>query len=89
LVYDFMCTYVQRIKPNVKWKKLLMKNPVSSFFRAITPSNIVYVLEIIKNGKDMWDQAKNSRTSPKKKERPLFGTGEGKRVVYWFRTRKG
>ena len=25
LVYNFICTYVRRLKPNAKWKKLLMK----------------------------------------------------------------
>jgi hypothetical protein len=53
VVYDFMCTYVERIKPNVKWRKLLMKNPGCPCICCITPSNIAYVFAIIKNGKDM------------------------------------
>jgi hypothetical protein len=87
LVYDFLCTYVRRIKPNVNWKKLLMKNPGSPFICAITPSNIAYVLAIIKNGKDMWDQAKNPGTTPEKKVRPLFSAGEGRKresgILVW------
>jgi hypothetical protein len=79
LVYDFLCTYVRRIKPNVKWKKLLMKNLGCPFICVITSSNIAYVLAIIKNGKDMWDQAKNSGTTPKKKVRLLFSAGEGRK----------
>ncbi len=27
VVYEFMCTYVRRIKPNTRWKKLLTNNP--------------------------------------------------------------
>ncbi len=57
-VYEFMCTYIRKIKPDVKWKKLMTKNPGGLFFCMITPSNIAYVLAIIKNGKDLWDQAK-------------------------------
>jgi hypothetical protein len=47
------------IKPNVKWKKLLTKNPGCSFICCKTPSDIAYVLAIIKNGNEMGDQAKN------------------------------
>ncbi len=79
LVYNFLCTYVRRIKPNVKWKKLLMKNPGCPFICVITPRNIACVLAIIKNGNDMWDQAKNPGTTPKKKVRPLFSAGEGRK----------
>ncbi len=58
-MYDFLCTYIRRIKPDVKWKKLFTKNPGCPFICCKTPSDIVYVLAIIKNGKEMWDQAKN------------------------------
>jgi hypothetical protein len=79
VVYNFICTYVQRIKPNVKWKKLLMKNAGCPFICCITPSDIAYVLAIIKNRKEMWDQAKNPGSSPKKKARLLFSVGEGRK----------
>ncbi len=79
VVYKFMCTYVPRIKPSSRWKKLLMNNPGSPWICCITPSNIAYVLAIIKNGKDMWDQAKNPGTSPEKQVRPLFSAGEGRK----------
>jgi hypothetical protein len=43
--------------------------------------HIAFVLEIIKNGKDLWDQAKRQLSdpgaSPKKKVRLLFSAGEG------------
>jgi hypothetical protein len=50
-----------------------------SFHLFFTPSDIAYVLAIIKNGQEMWDQAKNPSTSPKKKLRPLFSAGEGRK----------
>jgi hypothetical protein len=56
-----------------------MKCPGCPFICCITPSDIAYLLAIIKNGKEMWDQAKNPGTSPEKKVRPLFSTGEGRK----------
>ncbi len=79
VVYNFMCTYVWRMKPNTRWKKLLTMNPGCTFICVFTPSNIAYVLAIIKNGQEMWDQAKSPSTSPKKKLRLLFSAGEGRK----------
>jgi hypothetical protein len=79
VVYDFMCTYVRRMKPDTRWKKLLTMNPGRPFICFFTPSDIAYVLAIIKNGQDMWDQAKKQSTSPEKKLRPLFIAGEGRK----------
>ena len=72
VVYDFMCTYVRRIKPDTRWKKILKMNAGNPFICHFTPSDIAYhVLAIIKNGQEMWDQAKNPSTSPEKKLKPL------------------
>ena len=83
-IYEFMCNYVRRIKPDAKWKKILFQNPGSPFFCVLTPSDIAYVLAIIKNGKDVWDQAKSvmndpNASPPEKKARPLFSAGEGRK----------
>jgi hypothetical protein len=55
----------------------------SPVFCMIIPNDIAYVCGIIKNGKDMWDQAKrrmnSHNTEPEKKAKPLFSTGEGKK----------
>ena len=79
VVYDFMCTYVRRIKPDTKWKKILKMNAGNPFICHFTPSDIAYVLAIIKNGQEMWDQAKNPSTSPEKKLKPLYSAGEGRK----------
>ena len=55
VVYGFMCTYDRRMNPNTRWKKLLTMNPWCPFICFFTPSNIAYVLAIIKNGQEMWD----------------------------------
>ena len=57
----------------------MTKCPGCPFICCKTPSNIAYVLAIIKNGKELWDQAKNPSTSPEKKVRPLFSAGEGRK----------
>jgi hypothetical protein len=79
VVYDFICTYVRRMKPGAKWKKLLKINAGNPFICQFTPSDIAYVLLLVKNGQEMWDQAKNSSTCPEKKLRPLYSTGEGRK----------
>jgi hypothetical protein len=47
LVYDFLGTYIRRIKPDVKWTKLLTKNPGCPFICCITSSDIAFVSAII------------------------------------------
>ena len=81
--YDFVCPYVRRMVPDVKWKKKMKQNPEHPVFSFITPSDIAYVIALIMNGRDVWDQAKrlmsNPDAEPEKKEKPLFSTGEGKK----------
>ncbi len=67
-----------------KVEKLMTNNPGSPFFCMVTPSDIAYVLAIIKNGKELWDQAKKRQigdpgTSPEKNARPRFSGGEGRK----------
>ena len=56
----------------------------------ITPSDIAYVIAVIKNGQEMWDQeitllAQNDdmgEDEPTKKARPLFTSGMGKKRLF-------
>ena len=61
-----------------------MRNPGKTFFQIITPSDISYILSLVKNGKDVWDQddrmAANPHGNPEKKLQPLF-TSRGERNV--------
>ena len=83
IFYNFVCTNVRRMQPDVKWRKRMKQNAGRPFFCMITSSNIAYVCAIIKSGKDMWDQAKRLMndldSEPKTKAKPLFSTGEGKK----------
>ena len=86
VVYDFMCTYVRRIKPDARWKKLLVNCPGSPFICCITPSDIAYVLAIIKNGKEMWDQVKGqeSRNKSRETDEAIIQRGRGKEEREWY-----
>jgi hypothetical protein len=61
----------------------MTKEPNRPFFRYVTPSDIAYILSLIKNGKDMWDQTKWRQENPEARHemraKLLFSTGEGKR----------
>jgi hypothetical protein len=52
------------------------------FLNLISPSDIAYVLALIKNGKGVWDQdvrmAANPHGGGEKKLNPLFTSGKGK-----------
>jgi hypothetical protein len=55
-LYDFFARYVQRIHSNNFMRKTLLKNPKTSFIDIIGPSDIAYVISIIKNSREVWDQ---------------------------------
>jgi hypothetical protein len=57
-----------------------------SFLDLIRPGNIAYVIALVKNGKDVWDQTVQTKalgaSAHKEKEktlRPLFSAGTGKK----------
>jgi hypothetical protein len=83
VVFEFVCLYLRRIKTDVVWKKLLRENTGDPIFKFITPSDIAYILSIMKNGKEMWDQKKRLEgtggTSHEEKIGPLFSVGEGRK----------
>ena len=60
----------------------MLKNPKTSFIDIIGPSDIAYVISIIKNSGEVWDQdikmkAKGDRAmgSMEKRKKPLFTKG--------------
>ena len=88
-VYEFFCHYVRRLYSDAWLTKKLKKYPERSFFQILTPSDIAYIISLVKNGKAMWDQemdavAENQddegegEVKVKKKARPLFTSGMGK-----------
>lgn len=87
-LYDFFARYVRRVHSNDFIRKTLLKNPQTSFVDIIGPSDIAYIISIIKNSGEVWDQdmkmkAKGDRAlgSGEKKNKPLFTKGEGAKRI--------
>ena len=81
-VFEFLLNYARRIKLDSDWRKLLRKNPEKQFLLFITPSDIAYMLALIKNGMTMWEQVRRLEENPmlvEKKLQSLFTKGEGQK----------
>ncbi len=84
--YEFLARYVQRVHSDDFIWKVLRMHPKASFVDILMPSDIAYVISIIKNSKEMWDQdvrmkemGKGAMATQEKKARPLFTQGEGRK----------
>ena len=81
-VFEFLLNYVRRILSDSDWRKLLRKNPEKQFLLFITPSDIAYMLALIKNGMTMWEQVRRLEENlmlVEKKLQSLFTKGEGQK----------
>ena len=84
-IYDFLGRYVRRVHSDDFIRRALKTFPDSSFVDVLTPSDIAYVIAIIKNSGEMWDQnirmkemkGHEAIASKEKKLRPLFTQGGG------------
>jgi len=82
LVFEFLLNYVRRFKSDKDWRKLLKKNPEKPFLIFVTPSDIAFILALIKNGLGMWEQGRRRQdnlTRVENKALPLFTKGEGQK----------
>ncbi len=52
----FIARYVRKVHPDSIITRDLSENMGVTFTEMITPSDIAYVICLVKNGKDMWDQ---------------------------------
>ena len=73
-VYDFLARYVRKLHSDRYIKKTLADNPGKSFLAVIGPSDVAYVISLLKNSIDVWkyDIERPEGTRPK----PLFTKGE-------------
>ncbi len=55
-LYEFIARYVRKDHLDSIITQDLSENVGVSFINMITPSDIAYVICLVKNGKDMWDQ---------------------------------
>jgi hypothetical protein len=65
---------------------LMHYNARRSFLNIIEPSDIAYIVSIIKNSKGRWDQdtqmrqlGEEAKENPEKKLKPLFTSGSGQK----------
>jgi len=86
VVYSFLAKYVRKTHSDCEIKRELKNNEGMSFVDMITPSDIAFVISIIKNSRHVWDQtmkmtstAFNANVENEKKLRPLFTEGIGKK----------
>ena len=81
-VYKFFTRYVRRIHPDTHWKKAMKMNPNVIWFQLITPSDIAFVILLVKNGMPVWNKKKvlfDVEESRKTKAKPVFTSGEGQK----------
>ena len=69
LVFEFLLNYVRRFKSDKDWRKLLKKNPEKPFLLFVTPSDIAFILALIKNGLGMWEQGRILQDNPTRVEK--------------------
>ncbi len=87
IVYEFFARYVRKVYSDSDIKTDLKNNEGLSFIDKITTSDIVFVISVIKNGCNVWDQniKMNQQLDAavhgdrEEKKRPLFTGGKGKK----------
>ncbi len=55
-LYKFLARYARKVYPDTDIKKDLKNNEGFLFIDRITPSDIAFVISILKNGCNVWDQ---------------------------------
>ncbi len=86
-IFNLIARYVWKIHSDEHICKVLIHyNAGRSFLNIIGPSDIAYIISIIKNSKGMWDQdiqmrelGKEAKENPEKKLKPLFTSGSGQK----------
>ena len=83
---EFLVRYVRHIHSDRYYRMLLIENLGTTFLDIITPSDIAYVIAVIKNNADVWDQDVRMKNmgakvmgNKEKKMQPLFTKGEGRK----------
>ncbi len=56
IVYKFFARYVRKVCSDSDIKTDLKNNEDLSFIDKITPSDIAFVISVLKNGRKVWDQ---------------------------------
>ncbi len=81
----FITLYVQRFYSDAHLQKCMKKYVNRVFLELITPSDIAYMLALIKNGKGVWEDVRmvgNPHDGGGKKLRLLFTSSKGKKRLF-------
>ncbi len=86
-IFNLIARYVRKIHSDEHIRKVLMcYNAGRSFLDTIGPSDIAYIVSIIKNSKGMWDQdiqmgelGEEAKEHPEKTLKPLFTRESGQK----------
>ena len=82
ILFEFFAKYVCKIYGDRYLKSVIKNQAGVSLLDIITPSDISYMICLIKNSKDVWRQANDDTDLSSKKVRPLFTSGEGKKRTF-------
>ncbi len=82
ILFEFFALYVRKIYGDRYLKSVIKNQAGVSLLDIITPSDISYMICLIKNSKDVWRQANDDTDLSSKKVRPLFTSGEGKKRTF-------
>jgi hypothetical protein len=85
-LFEFITLYIQRFYSDAHLQKCMKKYANRVFLELISPSDIAYVLALIKNGKGVWNQdvrmAANPHGGGEKKLCLLFISSKGKKRLF-------
>ncbi len=86
ILFEFFAKYVRKIYGDRYLKSVIKNQAGISLLDIITPSDISYMICLIKNSKDVWSQVDDNADLSTKKVRPLFTSGEGKKRTFGHTT---
>ena len=85
-MYGFLARYLRKVYPDTDIKNDLKNNEGFLFIDRITPSDIAFVISILRNGCDVWDQTIKMKQlgvavhgEREMRLQPLFTGGKGKK----------
>ncbi len=85
-IFNLIARYVQMVHSDEHILKVICYSAGRNFLNIIGPSDIEYIVSIIKNSKGMWDQdiqvqqlGAEAMENPEKKLKPLLTSGSGQK----------
>ncbi len=86
LSFNLIARYVWKVHSDEHIRKVLRCSAGKIFLNIVGPSDIAYIVLVIKNSKGMWDQniqvqelGAEAMGNPEKKLKPLFTSGSGQK----------